>query len=203
MRGVQQQRAQSHPHLRRPRLLGGDDVVPLLTQPDREQPRLGGLARALTALEGDQQPAVDDDRCLAVGMAGHRRERLAAHHRGQVVAERDPPAVVHLAVGDQPQPHRHHGGQDQHEVVADGVVAHVADAQRGRPGRAGHQGGDRALRCFGELMRDEVRDFDIAARLGGEEFAVLLPQTKAEAAAVVAARMREATYQPDQLICGG
>ena len=56
----------------------------------------------------------------------------------------------------------------------------------------GHQGGDRALRCFGELMRDEVRDFDIAARLGGEEFAVLLPQTKAEAAAVVAARMRDA-----------
>jgi len=41
-------------------------------------------------------------------------------------------------------------------------------------------------------MRDEVRDFDVAARLGGEEFAVLLPQTKAEAAAVVAARMRDA-----------
>jgi diguanylate cyclase (GGDEF)-like protein len=56
----------------------------------------------------------------------------------------------------------------------------------------GHQGGDRALRCFGQLMREQVRDFDVAARLGGEEFAVLLPQTKAEAAAVVAARMRDA-----------
>ena len=54
----------------------------------------------------------------------------------------------------------------------------------------GHHGGDRALRSFGELLRSEVRDFDIAARLGGEEFAVLLPQTRAEAAAVVASRMR-------------
>jgi diguanylate cyclase (GGDEF)-like protein len=54
----------------------------------------------------------------------------------------------------------------------------------------GHHGGDRALKSFGELLRGEVRDFDVAARLGGEEFAILLPQTRAEAAAVVASRMR-------------
>jgi diguanylate cyclase (GGDEF)-like protein len=53
----------------------------------------------------------------------------------------------------------------------------------------GHQGGDRALQSFGRLLREQVRDFDVAARLGGEEFAVLLPQTTAPAAAVVAARM--------------
>ena len=44
---------------------------------------------------------------------------------------------------------------------------------------------------FGELLRAQVRDFDVAARLGGEEFAILLPQTTAEAAAVVAARTRD------------
>jgi diguanylate cyclase (GGDEF)-like protein len=54
----------------------------------------------------------------------------------------------------------------------------------------GHQCGDRALQSFGQLLREHVRDFDVAARLGGEEFAVLLPQTKADAAAAVAARMR-------------
>src|SRR5205085_8659954 len=55
----------------------------------------------------------------------------------------------------------------------------------------GHHGGDRVLKSFGELLRAQVRDFDVAARLGGEEFAILLPQTTAEAAAVVAARTRD------------
>ena len=47
------------------------------------------------------------------------------------------------------------------------------------------------LKSFGQLLRAQVRDFDVAARLGGEEFAILLPQTTAEAAAVVAARTRD------------
>jgi diguanylate cyclase (GGDEF)-like protein len=55
----------------------------------------------------------------------------------------------------------------------------------------GHHGGDRALQSFGQLLRTQVRDFDVAARLGGEEFAILLPQTTAEAATVVAARTRD------------
>ena len=55
----------------------------------------------------------------------------------------------------------------------------------------GHHGGDRALKSFGQLLRAQVRDFDVAARLGGEEFAILLPQTTAEAAAVGAARTRD------------
>jgi diguanylate cyclase (GGDEF)-like protein len=55
----------------------------------------------------------------------------------------------------------------------------------------GHHGGDRVLKSFGQLLRAQVRDFDVPARLGGEEFAILLPQTTAEAAAVVAARTRD------------
>src|SRR5213080_4663684 len=55
----------------------------------------------------------------------------------------------------------------------------------------GHHGGDRALTSFGELLSSQVRDFDVAARLGGEEFAILLPQTTAQAAAVVARRTRD------------
>jgi diguanylate cyclase (GGDEF)-like protein len=52
--------------------------------------------------------------------------------------------------------------------------------------------GDYALRAFGELLRDHVRDVDVAGRIGGEEFAVFLPETGAAAAAAVASRMREA-----------
>jgi len=54
----------------------------------------------------------------------------------------------------------------------------------------GHHGGDLALRSFGGLLGEHVRDFDVAARLGGEEFAILLPQTRAAAAAAVADRIR-------------
>jgi diguanylate cyclase (GGDEF)-like protein len=56
----------------------------------------------------------------------------------------------------------------------------------------GHHAGDHALRAFGQLLRDHVRDVDVAGRIGGEEFAVFLPETGIDAATAVAARMREA-----------
>jgi diguanylate cyclase (GGDEF)-like protein len=54
----------------------------------------------------------------------------------------------------------------------------------------GHHGGDVVLRSFAELLRSHVRDLDVPGRIGGEEFAIVLPQTAAEDAAIVAERMR-------------
>jgi diguanylate cyclase (GGDEF)-like protein len=56
----------------------------------------------------------------------------------------------------------------------------------------GHQAGDDVLREFAAVLRDTVRDIDLAARYGGEEFAVLLPQTDLEGAEHLAERLREA-----------
>jgi two-component system, cell cycle response regulator len=58
--------------------------------------------------------------------------------------------------------------------------------------RYGHQAGDDVLREFAEVLRETVRDIDLAARYGGEEFAVLLPQTDLEGAERLAERVREA-----------
>src|SRR6266545_3986327 len=58
--------------------------------------------------------------------------------------------------------------------------------------RYGHQAGDDVLRAFADVLRDTVRDIDVAARYGGEEFAVLLPQTDLEGAERLAERLREA-----------
>src|SRR5204863_5014205 len=57
--------------------------------------------------------------------------------------------------------------------------------------RHGHQAGDDVLRTFADVLRDTVRDIDLAARYGGEEFAVLLPQTDLAGAERVAGRLRE------------
>ncbi len=50
----------------------------------------------------------------------------------------------------------------------------------------GHMAGDDLLKGIGGLLRHRMRHTDILARVGGDEFAVLLPQTGAEQAQVVA-----------------
>ncbi len=56
----------------------------------------------------------------------------------------------------------------------------------------GHEAGDRALRAFADIMRGVVRDVDLPVRLGGEEFAVLLPDTDLAGAVNLAERIRSA-----------
>ena len=56
--------------------------------------------------------------------------------------------------------------------------------------RFGHGTGDEVLRALSDVFRESLRDVDLAARLGGEEFAVLLPETDYSGAAGVAERLR-------------
>jgi diguanylate cyclase (GGDEF)-like protein len=58
--------------------------------------------------------------------------------------------------------------------------------------RYGHPVGDVVLCEFGRTLEDEIRDVDLAARWGGEEFALLLPSTDLGGAAQVAERIRAA-----------
>lgn len=54
----------------------------------------------------------------------------------------------------------------------------------------GHEAGDSVLREFAHRIRSSVRAVDLAARLGGEEFVVLMPDTGLEMAQSVAERIR-------------
>jgi diguanylate cyclase (GGDEF)-like protein len=55
----------------------------------------------------------------------------------------------------------------------------------------GHPAGDMRLREIGEMLKENVREPDIAARYGGEEFAVILPNTSKAGAVKLAERLRE------------
>lgn len=58
--------------------------------------------------------------------------------------------------------------------------------------RYGHQTGDEVLRRFADVLRENVRDFDLPVRYGGEEFAVLLPETGIGGAERLARRLQTA-----------
>jgi two-component system cell cycle response regulator len=54
----------------------------------------------------------------------------------------------------------------------------------------GHDAGDDVLRAFAERLREGVRGVDLVSRHGGEEFVLVMPDTDADYAALVAERLR-------------
>ena len=56
----------------------------------------------------------------------------------------------------------------------------------------GHASGDRVLEAFGKIVVQIARRSDLAGRLGGEEFAFLLPNTSAKQAWDISERLHEA-----------
>jgi diguanylate cyclase (GGDEF)-like protein/putative nucleotidyltransferase with HDIG domain len=62
--------------------------------------------------------------------------------------------------------------------------------------RFGHAAGDHALRRFAEIATLASRRIDAVARIGGEEFALLLPDTEQHAAYLLAERLRRAVKEP-------
>ncbi|MFH1876904.1 MAG: GGDEF domain-containing protein [Candidatus Omnitrophota bacterium] len=56
---------------------------------------------------------------------------------------------------------------------------------------SGHQAGDSLLRSVGAVIKENIRVTDIAARVGGDEFTILLTETGTEALEIMVPRLRE------------
>jgi len=56
----------------------------------------------------------------------------------------------------------------------------------------GHLVGDQALKTFADICRKNIREVDLFARFGGDEFVVLLPEAGVDQARITAERMRQA-----------
>lgn len=72
----------------------------------------------------------------------------------------------------------------------------------------GHQGGDIALISMGNVLRTNIRPYDFASRIGGEEFMVLLPNTNLADGITLAERIRQETENqlianPDGILLSG
>ncbi len=86
-----------------------------------------------------------------------------------------------------------HAARDQSSI---GVALFDLDFFKRVNDEFGHQAGDRVLLHFAECLRANLRDTDLAARLGGEEFVALLPGSDLEQTRVYTERVRHVLGQP-------
>lgn len=61
--------------------------------------------------------------------------------------------------------------------------------------RFGHLVGDKVLRGIGQALRSSIRSTDLLARIGGDEFAILLPETRSDGALRVVDRLRQSLLE--------
>lgn len=65
----------------------------------------------------------------------------------------------------------------------------------------GHPAGDEVLKSVGKLLRESCRVYDVPGRYGGEEFCIVLPETRPGNTTVVAERIRK-RLESTELACG-
>jgi diguanylate cyclase (GGDEF)-like protein len=122
---------------------------------------------------------------LVARRAGERIGMLRAFSRSQTQAQTDPLTGLLNRRSLEDETRGLVEGGDRY-VVAYGDLDHFKMLNDVH----GHDAGDRALRLFARILRDNVRPNDLPARYGGEEFVVVLPACSIDQAKEVIERIR-------------
>jgi len=164
----------------------GDELIGLLAMTRAKAERLSNEAIHFLRAIGDQL-------ALAIGRARMVAElsRLATHDELTSLPNRR--LLLRQLEREEARADRF----DQHLSL----VAIDIDHFKQLNDREGHPTGDAALRELSRILLDELRRVDTVARVGGEEFVVVLPKTSALEAAAVADKLRQAVRSA--LIPGG
>jgi len=157
----------------------------------------GGSLSGLVCLTGPAGHWNDERRAQAARYAGHLARELAVHER---LAHAQRQAMVDELTGLY---NRRFGEEYLRKLVALGRRFHRPfallildlDHFKGFNDTFGHLAGDRLLRAFAAALMHPLRQSALAARWGGEEFLVILPETEAEGALKVAERLRAVIAQ--------
>ena len=159
-------------------------VIPVKTE------NIGDMALLTTSTSGDHVAGLPDD--ILVALQNHVQSALTNAHkydaiRRQVVTDHltrlyNRRFFMNRAAEEIARSLRHQAPLSVLMVDID-HFKHFNDAY-------GHATGDRVLQTVAQAMQDALRNSDICARHGGEEFAVLLPNTPGENAYYVADRVR-------------
>jgi diguanylate cyclase (GGDEF)-like protein len=153
------------------------------------------LGRADTTAEARQQAA------RLKSLLGPEAARLTPHIEAWIGRVRELERVRRLAGTDALT------GIANRRALAESLRRELARAQRsGQPlalllldmdwlkainDRFGHLAGDHALRTVAQCAKEAIRNGDLVARIGGDEFAIILPATDAQKAHEIGERIRE------------
>jgi diguanylate cyclase (GGDEF)-like protein len=89
---------------------------------------------------------------------------------------------------------------ERHELALSAMVMDI-DNFKSINDTLGHLAGDTVLRQVGEIILTTLRRSDVCGRIGGEEFAVILPHTTENAALGIAEKLRR-TIAETSIVCG-
>lgn len=119
---------------------------------------------------------------------------LSANRRIEEMAERDGLTGLLNLRTFKVVLHREHGlrARDARGVYA--LLLVDLDDLKGLNDEHGHQAGNRAIAAVASAIQRAIRSTDVAARYGGDEFVVFLPEATAEVAETVAKRVRNHVY---------
>lgn len=122
-----------------------------------------------------------------VALVRRHSEEVAAHLRAEAISDALTALLNRRGFEermDEELERARRGGQPLSLLVAD------LDGLKELNDRDGHAAGDAALCRFAAVLTDAKRRLDAAARVGGDEFALVLPQTRPEGAHEMAQRLR-------------